>query len=163
MVDVRSAEDDWLTPWVERWGDALTRFAYTYVEDRGVAEDLAQEAFIRLLQLHRGRPLQDPVPGWLFTVTYRLAIDHLRRRRLASRVPAEASASPDPDVEMRVVVRDLIDRLPARDRLCIWLFYYADMSVADIARSLGATPTEVKSRLHRARRRIATLWRIEDA
>jgi RNA polymerase sigma-70 factor (ECF subfamily) len=153
----------WLEHWIERWGDRMTRFAYTYVEDRGTAEDLAQEAFLRLFRHHQAHPHEDPRPAWLFTVVYRLAMDHRRRRQLEARVAGFRGETASSDADTRLLVQDLVDRLPERDRACVWLFYYGDLSVKEIAEALATTPSEVKTRLYRARRRIGALWRENDA
>ena len=143
--------------WVVAWGDRITRFAHSLTLDPALAQDVAQETFLRLLVWQRQHPLADPGPAWLFTVARNVAIDQLRRRR-TSAVREQASAPTDPDLAQRLAVRDAVAALPPGDRACLWLFYYGDLSVAEIGSTLHLSPTAVKARLHRARRRFAAIW-----
>ncbi len=63
-------------------------------------------------------------PGWLFTVARNLFTDEARRRKRVPMVPWDEKAVLAPDEQsLRVLVRDLIDRMDAIDRQCLWLFY----------------------------------------
>lgn len=131
----------------------LSGYAGSLTGDPGVAVDIAQEAFTRLLA--RWRRVRDP-RAWLFFVATNLTRDHWRattRDRdltdLAAAHVTPAADAPDP------WLRDLVDRLPPRQRQVILLHYYADISVDEIARLLHVPVGTVKRRLHDARKRLA--------
>jgi len=133
------------------------------------AEDLTQDTFVRMFRaLDRYDP-ERPFTAWLFTIATRLAIDHLRRRRIptVSLSVAEPGSteehtldvedfSPGPDVltsnaEEEVQSRDLIDSLPEHYRIVVLLRHQQDLSYEEIAEALNLPLGTVKARIHRAR------------
>lgn len=145
--------------WVAAWGDRLTQFAYTYTENWGSAQDVAQETFLRLYrQWQAGPPVH---PGWLFTVARNLCIDAKRRAEPHPLRGGHADAGEESAVR-RLLVRELLDRLPPRDREVLWLFYYGGLSMAEVAGVLGIPARQVKTGLYRARQRFRALWGDDD-
>ncbi len=162
--DLRNPDrHDWIVPYVRTWGDRLAHFAFTYLLDPEDAQDVVQDAFVKLLRWGQSHPGGAPSLPWMYTVTRNLALDRLRRRKreLSHRV-AEWSAS-TPDLETRLAVQATIDRMPAGDQQVLWLFYYEDWPVADIAQELNMTPNAVRLRLVRARSRFERLWEGEGS
>ncbi len=138
----------------------LVQMARWFVDDRTAAEDLVQEAFIRLAA-NVGR-IQQPerAAAYLRSIVINLARDHNRRGLVSvrHRPPAvldEPSAEQDATVResRREVVAALRD-LPRRQRDCVVLRYYLDLSVADIAATLGVSTNSVKTHLQRGLRRL---------
>jgi len=133
------------------------------------AEDLTQETFVRMFRaLERYDPAR-PFGAWLHTITARLAIDMIRRRRVRT-VPLQVrDADTDeertldvedpglgPDVlashaEEERAARDLIDALPAHYRVVVAMRHQQDMSYEEIAEALHLPIGTVKARIHRAR------------
>nr|MBA2632899.1 sigma-70 family RNA polymerase sigma factor [Chloroflexota bacterium] len=110
------------------------------------SEDVAQEAFARLLRLRLGQRPDHP-PGWLFRVVRNLAVDsHRRQRRVVVRDigPASSEAS-TPDASERVWVWDAVDRLPERQREAVYLRYRAGLDYATIATILGITESGARA------------------
>ena len=131
----------------------LSGYAKSLVGDSGAAVDIAQEAFTRLLA--RWRSVRDP-RAWLFYVATNLTRDHwrsvIRDRDLTERAGSNlghASTAPDP------WLRDLVERLPERQRQAILLHYYADIPIEQIAHLLHVPVGTVKRRLHDGRARLA--------
>jgi len=131
----------------------LSGYAKSLVGDSGAAVDIAQEAFTRLLA--RWRSVRDP-RAWLFYVATNLTRDHwrtvIRDRDLTERAGSHlghTSTAPDP------WLRDLVERLPERQRQAILLHYYADIPIDQIARLLHVPVGTVKRRLHDGRARLA--------
>jgi RNA polymerase sigma-70 factor (ECF subfamily) len=131
----------------------LSGYAKSLVGDSGAAVDIAQEAFTRLLA--RWRSVRDP-RAWLFYVATNLTRDHwrtvIRDRYLTERAGSHlghTSTAPDP------WLRDLVERLPERQRQAILLHYYADIPIDQIARLLHVPVGTVKRRLHDGRARLA--------
>ena len=144
--------------WVEAWSDRIMRFAYTYTGSWPMAEDVTQDTFVRLYQHRRsGRACH---AGWLFTVARHLAVDAHRRARYVLGRQEVLDAGHFSDESL--TVRDIVDRLPQTDQQVLWLFYYGDYSMADIATTLGLSPTQVKHRLYRARDHFRQVWRDSD-
>ena len=142
-----------LVEWVAHYGDRLVQFAYTYLHDWDAAQDVAQETFARAMST--GRHL---TPGWLFTVAHNLAVDEIRRRHRVATVADCAPAMKGTEVGLSLQVTDALQRLSRRDRECLWLFYYADLSLEDVGKAMGLSASQAKGRLYRARRRFAVTW-----
>jgi RNA polymerase sigma-70 factor (sigma-E family) len=141
-------------------GASLVRLARLFVDDRNAAEDLVQEAFIRLARsAHR---IHDPAraPAYLRSIVLNLARDHNRRGfvSMRHRLPFGELA---PGVEDQIDVRDdqrrvleALRNLPARQRACLVLRYYDELGPDDIAATLGVSRNSVKTHLQRG---LATL------
>jgi RNA polymerase sigma-70 factor (sigma-E family) len=125
--------------------------------DRGAAEEVVQDAFAKFqLSRHRVMDPQREV-AYLRSIVCNLARGRLRRwslerRRRAAPMP-EAVEWPDAAVAQhrREVVAAALARLPRRQRECVVLRYWLDLSEPDIASSLGLAVGSVKSHLHRGR------------
>jgi RNA polymerase sigma factor (sigma-70 family) len=117
--------------------------------DRVLAEELAQETFVRASAAFLGR--RGGAPGaWLLAIARNVLVDHHRRgRRLMpleeSLLPAQAF--PDTAVE----VRDLLSRLPPNTRRLLTLAYLDGFTHAEIATITGQSPAAVRSAVWRAR------------
>ena len=131
----------------------LSGYAQSLVGDSGAAIDIAQEAFTRLLA--RWRSVRDP-RAWLFYVATNLTRDHwrsvIRDRDMTERAGSALKpehAAHDP------WLRDLVERLPERQRQAILLHYYADIPIEQVAHLLHVPVGTVKRRLHDGRSRLA--------
>jgi RNA polymerase sigma-70 factor (ECF subfamily) len=144
---------------VRRWQGPLINLAYRFCRDRGRAEEMAQEAFLRAYRA-LGQWRKDAVfSTWLFALATNLYRSELRRIP-AGMVPLKDVAEPadarDPDggLEERdrdSAVRRAVDALPEKYREALILFYFLEMDVPTAARSLGLPEGTFKARLFRGR------------
>jgi RNA polymerase sigma-70 factor (sigma-E family) len=144
----------------------LVGLARLLLDDRGQAEEVVQEAFVRTYAgWARVRTKDDPLP-YLRTAVVNLARGGLRRRRFARERRLEAvpdAESPESTVERGEAHRALsaaVRALPDRQRACVVLRYYLDCSTAECARTLGISEGSVKTHLHRALAALAP--RLEE-
>jgi len=146
---------------VRRWQGPLINLAYRFCHDRGRAEELAQEAFLRAYRA-LGQWRKDAVfSTWLFALATNLYRSELRRipaRKVSVSLddiaePADARASDGglEDHDRDLAVRRAVGALPAKYREALMLFYFHDMDVTTAARSLGLPEGTVKARLFRGR------------
>lgn len=139
----------------------LAAWAAVATGDDASGHDIAAEAFARLWG--RLTSVTDP-RAYLYATAANLIRDDWRRRvrgrsltdALARQAPARVAA-PDGSV------RDLVERLPAKQRLVVLLHYYADLPVEQIARSLSLPTGSVKRQLHDARKSLAQALEGRDA
>jgi len=142
-------------------GEALRRFLARHTRDAAAAEDLAHEAFVRLLiESAAGRP-PTHVRAWLFRVALNLVASGARHRDVASRragdlVRREVAPSPEELLIEREASRslaDLLDGLPrdARDALLLTAHGYTG---AEIARRIGRSELATRSLICRQRSRL---------
>lgn len=127
----------------------LVRLLTLHAGNADVAQELAQEAMIRLCQhWPRVRTMDDPV-AWLTRVAINLSTSRLRRRAAERR--ALARGFPDrrtveaPDTETNLVVREAVAALPRRQRTALLLRFFADYSVSETAALMGCAEGTVKS------------------
>lgn len=123
-----------------------------------VADEATAEAFKRLCQ--HWNSVREPRP-WLYRTAYRLVVDELRRSRRDQVGETDAVAYPPEQPALSVEVVHLLRQLPADQRLVVFLFYYADLPLSEIAMLTGSTAVAVRIRLHRARRQLRAM--IEEA
>ena len=135
-------------------GPEALRLAYLLTGDRELAEDLAQEAFVRVARRLTGLRNADSVRWYLRRTVVNLVNSHLRRQRVErAYMPALASSvvgMSATDVVTNQAVRDAIAQLSARQRTVVVLRYYQDLTDQQIASVLGCPVGTVKSALHRA-------------
>jgi RNA polymerase sigma-70 factor, ECF subfamily len=150
-----------------RYYPALHRYLLRLTGDADMADDIAQDAFMRLLE----RPLPEAeARPWLFTVATNRLRDHARsnarRKRLLEANPPERTATPPMgeelarDREMQRVRRAL-DALTDRDRE-ILLMREEGFKYAEIAEVIGVAPSSVGTLAARALRRFSKQFRSQE-
>lgn len=141
------------------------RVAFRIAGERGLAEDLTHEAFLRLLGRETPLPDLDQTRYWLLRVVRNLSLNHEKRRqrerravrRLEGGGPAHAAPA---DAALlagaaRDAVQEALNALPHNMRTALVLREYAGMSYREISAALAISESNVKVRLHRARQRLA--------
>jgi RNA polymerase sigma-70 factor (ECF subfamily) len=137
--------------------------------NRAEADEIAQEAFLRLYR--HASQIDSPIhlTHWMRQVTVRLAIDRLRSRPAGISVPMEefeAPAEATPDLLLMRRLRALVAALPAQARAVITLRYQEDLDPTTIAGMLDMPLNTVKSHLKRAldslHRRLSGTMTAED-
>jgi RNA polymerase sigma-70 factor, ECF subfamily len=151
----------------DRLHPSLFRYLHRLTGDQDVAEDIAQEAFVRLLR--QSLP-EGEVRPWLFTVATNLVRDRARkterRHRLLSTAPELVTRNPTPeeDVERaeRIgVVRDALDRLSERDRQLL-LMREEGFKYDEIAQVVGVAPASVGTLIARALKKFVAAFEARE-
>jgi RNA polymerase sigma-70 factor (ECF subfamily) len=149
---------------VERHQEAAFRTAYLIVRDAAAAEDVAQESFVRAYKHLRQFRQGEPFRPWLLRIVTNQALNEVRARTrrggLLGRLgPMVERTSPPPDAwvqaadEASVLARAIND-LPDDDRVVLYLRYFLELPEREIATAIGKPAGTVKSRLHRAGKRL---------
>jgi RNA polymerase sigma-70 factor (ECF subfamily) len=145
---------------------AVLRIARHILGDPERAEDVTQDAFVRLQVSLPGFRGDAELSTWLYRVTLNLCRDHMRRRRAdrlddrdvetaAARAGVVERLDTALDAERtREVVRAAIDRLPDDQKEVVVLRFISDLSYADIARITATPQGTVSSRMFRALKRL---------
>lgn len=138
----------------------LVSMARWFVDDKTAAEDLVQEGFIRLAA--NATKIADPAraTAYLRSIVINLCRDH-NRRGLVSLRHRPPTIAPEPSAEeqatLREDVREVVDAvraLPRRQRDCVVLRYYLDLSINEIADTLSLSANSVKTHLQRGMRAL---------
>lgn len=142
-----------------RWQTPLINLAYSFCGDRGRAEEMAQEAFLRAYRGLEGFRGDAAFSTWLFALATNVYRSELRRipQRMVALDDAPEPADPFSMTqahELRdrdLAVRRAVLALPSKYREALLLFYFHEMDVPAAAQSLGVPEGTVKARLHRGR------------
>lgn len=127
-----------------------------YCGDRDVAEDLAQEALIRLCRDWRKVRKLDAPDRWLHRVAINLAHSHYRRKTIERRALSILGDRPprrdvkDADIE----TLELLTNLPHRQKAALLLHYYLDLPVREVAQVMEIPEGTVKTLIHRGTRTL---------
>ena len=170
MLAFRDGDDAAFDALFQRWAGPLLRYLERMVSDAGTAEELVQEAFLRV---HGARERYEPdarFSTWLYRIATNLALNELRRPRRKARHqstfdeegrPVDLAAE-QPAVDAVVDARRAgaalegeLSALPERQRTAIWLTAVEGFSYAEVARTLETTEKSVKALVHRARSTLA--------
>ncbi len=141
---------------VREHANTVFRVAYHAVKDRPEAEDVTQTVLLRLYQYHGDFQSGDHLKHWLLRVTVNESRKVLRSPWRKRRVPLEdwdGAAAEEPE---DLGVLEAVMALDTKYRLPVYLYYYEDCSVQEIAAALGANPSTIQTWLQRAREKLRT-------
>ena len=156
---------------VTRYATPAVNFVFRFVRDRALAEDLAQEGFLRVFQKLNTYDPARKFSSWFFQVLRNVTIDYLRVGRPqtssledladAGFEPASTNrASPSPEhmaaqAELAAAFDDALNELRPDFREVVALRYHEGLTQQEIADIVGLPVGTVKTYLHRARRQLA--------
>ena len=142
------------------YAPAIYRLAYALTGSRADAEDIMQEVFVRLLRAGPDFADREHARAWLLRVAANCANDWFRAPWRRREGPLTDSL-PAPEHEDGGVVEAVL-ALPAKYRTAVHLYYYEELSVAEIAKITGKSESAVKSRLFRARAMLREALKEDD-
>jgi RNA polymerase sigma-70 factor, ECF subfamily len=144
---------------VRRWQSPLINLAYRFCHDRGRAEEMAQEAFLRAYRGLAQWRKDSAFSTWLFALATNLYCSELRRIPARTVSIEEAGELVDPratdsgleELDRDHAIRRAVLALPDKYREALILFYFHEMDLPTAARSLGLPEGTVKAHLFRGR------------
>lgn len=159
MARVAAGDESAFAAIIDLYGVIGQRIGWRMLGDAGEAEDVAQEALLRLWSFgSRWQPGQAGIAAWLKRVVINLCLDRLRRRKFTSdeAVPERIDESPGADEQLDQMrradaARAAIAALPDRQRAAIVLTYYEEVSNLMAAQTLDMNLKAFESLLLRAR------------
>jgi len=147
------------TTFYEATARRLRTFLARALSDASLAEDLAQEAYIRLLNSRGAGLATEEATKYLYRIAGNLAHDHWRRGGIkVEELNVEEAAIPPPQTE-RSDVEAVLNGLPPAQRSLLWLAYVEGYDHKEIAGIMNVKPASVKVLLSRARDRFLKLFR----
>ena len=166
MLRVKEGDESSFVGLLLRYRKPLVNYLYRMVQNAGVAEELAQDVFLRV---YRARHTYEPTAKfttWLYRIATHVALNHLRDGRIARKSdsldePENATArilsNGELSAEERLVandrereIRDAIRALPEKQKAAVLLHKYQELDYKQIADALDCTESAVKSLLFRA-------------
>ena len=160
----------------EAFGELVTRYqkdvfnvCYRILHERGEAEDMAQETFMRAYNRLHTFDLTREFGPWVRRVAANLCLNFIESRKAVLPLDEERDADPSRRPERQVEVnerseqvRDALASLPPHYRVVVELRHYQDMSYDEIAKELSLPLSDVKSHLFRARKLLAEKLHAPD-
>lgn len=145
---------------IEEQYNKLYQYCYFKVHNAHLAEDITQEAFLRLLETEKDMEIEKPL-AFLYTVARNLCIDEFRRKKLneLTAVPEDMPADNENQIIDAVSVKIALDELTEREREIVLLKVVNEVPVKDISKIFGisrfAVYREVKKILKKLERRLS--------
>jgi RNA polymerase sigma-70 factor (ECF subfamily) len=161
MAAIARGEERALGALVDRYAARLHAFLLRVTGNRDDADDLLQDAWIRVARGAPGFDRGRRARPWLYGIAANLARDLHRRRGVRLRAAHEIRSEPPPPAPRpldRIDLRERLARLPERLREVLVLRFYDDLDEAEMAEALGIPRGTVKSRLHGAIRALRSGW-----
>jgi RNA polymerase sigma-70 factor (ECF subfamily) len=148
---------------VETYGTLLFRVAYSVLRSRSEAEDVVQDAFVRILEHHRSLPTVRDLRVWLVRIAWNLALDRRRKIRpqqmdvaFAEALAANTVAPDQALAESRqlALLLEAIEKLPKLEREVLLLSAVEELSNAEVAKIVDRSESATRALLFRARTRL---------
>lgn len=146
----------------------LCRFLESIVGRGVLAQDIAQESFLRLCQAEFGQISSEEIRFWIFRVARNLALNEINKDKTQTKFWQQLIAffsknEPSPEEliinsENRRIVRKLLERLPENQRSALLLREQEEMSYREIALILNISESKVKIDIFRARQSLRQFW-----
>jgi RNA polymerase sigma-70 factor (ECF subfamily) len=168
IEQAKAGDQSAFTSLVEAYQTPVYNLAYRMLGNSVEAENAAQETFIRMYTKLDTYDPERKFSSWLLAIASHYCVDLLRRRRmnylsLDDLPPMVELSMPKTAQPEQIVVREqdasavqkLLEALPPNYRIPVVLRYWYDMSYREIADAMGVTESTIKTRLHRARARLA--------
>jgi RNA polymerase sigma-70 factor (ECF subfamily) len=177
MLDVKAGDESSFELLLRKYRTPLVNFLYRMVRDTAVAEDLAQEVFLRVYRAREDYAPSAKFTTWMFRIATNLALNSVRdnrHRRMEismdqtadtgeDELPALEVADRAPNVEQELVARNRADMilraihaLPEKQRAAVLLHKYQELDYDEIARVLECSESALKSLLFRAYETLRT-------
>ena len=136
---------------VARWADTVLRIGYTWTGSMQDAQDVSQTVLLKLLTSPRRFDGEEQERAWVLRVAVNCTNDFVKSAHYRNRTPFEDVPDAEFHIEEKSEIYYAVQSLPEKYRLAVHLFYYEDMSVAEISALTKTKEATVKSQLSRAR------------
>ncbi|WP_237458283.1 sigma-70 family RNA polymerase sigma factor [Pontibacillus yanchengensis] len=155
---------------MDEYGDDVKRFIYTYVKNQADTDDITQETFLTVYKKLHTFQHKSSLRTWIFSIAINKSKDylrsfHTRHDNLFQKMITYLTESQDNETPEKQIVDEseshefmtFILQLPIKYREVLILYYFNDFSIKEISHSLNQKESSVKTRLNRARTRLANI------
>ena len=154
---------------VEKYQDFVYGLALKMLRNSADAEELAQDSFVKAYRSLNSYKGKSKFSTWLYRITYNNCITLLRKRKMEVHSLDEQRLSDQDEAfiydqlnevdkaELERYLHDALSKLPEQDQVLVTLYYYEDQKIEEISQVTGLTESNVKVRIHRARKRMYEL------
>lgn len=146
---------------VDEYSDMLYKLAMHHVSNHAIAQDIVQDAFMKYLYKAPIFNDNQHEKAWLIRVTSNLCKDYFKTWWFTKRIDIEYESLADHHETETYELLEIVKRLPFHQRNAIYLYYYEDMSIKEIADIYQVSENTVSSWLFRARKKLKELLKGE--
>ena len=151
---------------VEKYRDMVFGLALKMLRNTEEAEELAQDTFVKAFQSIQSYRGNAKFSTWLYRITYNSAITVMRKKKMQLLSLDEQRLSDQDEIKMHQQLSEIdheelaeslkkaMESLPGDDQVLITLYYYEDQSVDEISQITGLGESNVKVKIHRARKKM---------
>jgi len=154
---------------VEKYQKLVYTLALKLLKKPEEAEEMAQDTFIKAFQKIDSYEGKSKFSTWLYSITYNACISELRKRRIEFKSLDDRQISDQDEQKMHDYYRETkkedqekylnlaLAKLPEDDQVLVTLYYYENQSMDEISQITGLTVSNIKVKIHRARKRMYVL------
>ena len=148
---------------VRTYGDSLYRIAVHYTANTRDAQDIVQQTFLKLVENRKNFESEEHEKAWLIRVCINLCKDNLKSswHSKVSYIQERDFSAPIYEIDEKMPLLSYVKKLPRNQKAAIYLFYYEDMSVFQIAEVMNARQNTVLSWLNRGRKALKKILNEE--
>ncbi|MDR2469550.1 MAG: sigma-70 family RNA polymerase sigma factor [Tannerella sp.] len=168
---VQAGETRYFAPLLERYSHPVFSLIVKMTGNREDAEELTQDVFLKVYRSLGSFLGECRFSTWLYRIAYNTAISSLRKQKhewltlegdMLENVADEENAEPTGEDWQLDRLEQALAQLPPDERALILLFYRQEKRVEEIATIMGLSVSNVKTRLHRVRKRLQALMQVAE-
>ncbi|WP_341357361.1 sigma-70 family RNA polymerase sigma factor [Rossellomorea sp. y25] len=164
------SKEDILEEVMNEYGKEVLYIAYSYVKDHSLAEDIAQEVFVRFYQRYDSFRGDSSLKTWIIRIAVNQSKDHLKKwetrkllftNKLSKWIQESRSSCPESHTIHKEMGRELHTRLlslPIKYREVLFLFYYEELKITEIADCLEININTAKTRLKTGKEKLKNMY-----
>lgn len=154
---------------VERYKDLVYSLAIRMLQNREEAEEVAQDSFIKIYKSLNSFKGNSKVSTWIYKVTYNTCLDRIKKNKRQMNEVAideftehlvktiENALDALEKKEYQQTVQDCLNQMPSEDSFLLTLYYFEDLSLEEISKIVNIEANNVKVKLFRSRKKLASL------
>lgn len=156
---------------VDRYKDLVFTLALRMLKNREEAEEVSQDTFIKVYKSLNKFKGDSKFSTWIYKVAYNTCLDRLKKNKRSQHLVAidEFTSHQIKTIdnaldimeldERKLAIQKCLELLPAEDSVLLTLFYFEEQSLEEISKVVGLTPNNVKVKLFRSRKKLATIFK----
>lgn len=159
-----SGDKNALVDIIRDYKDGLILYLNHFVQDIHIAEDLAEDTFVKLAVKKPKDKQKSSFKTWIYTIGRNIAIDYLRKKKRHPEIDLDAVAelsSEEEDLELsyvkkeeKIILHRVMLRLKAEYRQILWLIYFEELSCKEASMIMKKTVHGVENLVYRARLKL---------
>ena len=158
---------------VDRYKDLVYTLTMRMLKNREEAEEVAQDTFIKAYKSLSRFKGDSKFSTWIYRIAYNTSLDRLKKNRKHFNDVAideftehqvktiDNALSQLENEERNQAIQKCITQLPSDDAFILTLYYFEDQSLDEISKVIGLTPNNVKVKLFRSRKKLATIMKAQ--